>query len=924
MRPLDVTAEPDERGGIIRLSWTVPPGDYKGTRVYRRESTYPDPGGADGSALLLDDPTPRPAGQAVRFVDAGNVSGSRTVPLKGKTVYYYAVVAYDSAAKLSPAYVSAMATSPYQTGADLYNNLPGVYQTFDTVTPPPSPTLDPGDRDKGQLQRLLEMFGLQFDLIRSFAAGVQDFHKPETVDGNLLPLLAQWIGWPTSYASPLAKQRREVSDAPHVWATVGVAANLRATLNRLVTWDARFKEYAHNVFLANNPEQLYISETRNPGAGIGPPQPVTLDVAHEGRPSACRTADGRPVLFYHARQSAPVPGAAARYVDRFHLWVKVFDRSAWLPARRLTWDGELNRAPAALARADGTFWLFWTDFEPPADAPTGHIRLQQVALGRGASGAAVETANPGPFALADNDALSLTVADAGGILTRSVAFHPEDFADITQARAAEVAAVLNREVPGLDAGVTEAGAVRLLTRSVGAAAKITLNASTALAKLGLSGIPPASGLDAVAARLVGGGVEPFALAVGDTLTFALDGNAPDTLTFAAADAPNLAAATAQEVAAAVNRVVPGAAAADSGRVVLLSSHPGDASMVALDVSRSTAAPKLGFAAPPRPPVAGLDDSEPAPLVDAAGDVWLFFASQRGGGWNLWYSRFAAGSWGVPKPLTAGPLPDREPSAAFDAASGRIWVFWARKKANGLWNVFSRRTTQLDFNAIVDADWTEAESTPAPADFDNREPSVVVTGADALDLYFASNRHDGWNVWHKAFSSAAQGAEGAVTDGPFTRRAPSALALNGGVVAVWLRGNESQVYNSALYPSSTTIDTRYGGSVTTDTRNPARIGLRGAYGDLLSYTHDTPRADPSQEAARLYSRDTVGIFLTPDTDDERLVVSNQDVIAQVVRRFLPIQVRTVFQVETAYVEFAYNYEGPRPAAPRFIEDQLVGP
>ena len=367
------------------------------------------------------------------------------------------------------------------------------------------------------------------------------------------------------------------------------------------------------------------------------------------------------------------------------------------------------------------------------------------------------------------------------------------------------------------------------------------------------------------------------------------------MTFSKSGFGNIASAAASAVAAAVNLVAPGAADVTAGRLRLLSAQAGDDSMVTLDVNNSTAAAKLGFAAAPPQPLNNADDAEPSAFEDSSKNIWLFFASRRSGAWLTWYSRLAAGAWGAPKMLTSGIQPDREPSAVFDIASGRIWVFWSRKKTNGLWNVFSRRTTQLDFNAIADADWTETESTPIPANFDNREPAALVTGADALDLYYASNRANGWHVWRKTFSSAAEGAEAAVTDGPFTRRAPAPLGMDGGGVTVWLRCNDSQLYVSALYPAATTLDARYAGSTTADTRNPDRLSLRGSYTDICRYTYETTKTDLVQESARRYSQDTIGIYLTPDTSDEQLIVRTQALIAQVLPRFLPIQVRAVFLI-----------------------------
>ena len=302
---------------------------------------------------------------------------------------------------------------------------------------------------------------------------------------------------------------------------------------------------------------------------------------------------------------------------------------------------------------------------------------------------------------------------------------------------------------------------------------------------------------------------------------------------------------------------------------------------------------------------------------------MFFSSLRSGTWKIWYTRFDGTAWGEPKQLTDSNLPDREPAVVFDpAAGGRIWVFWSRKEASGRWSIFSRRTTDLDFDTLENVEWTEEKITTDVPKVDYREPAPLLDGPDSIDLYFSSNRADGFNIWRKSVSSTAQGADAAVTTGQFTHRAPTPLAVTGGGVSIFMRSNESQVYSSSLYPSAITIDTRYSGSTTSDTRNPARLSLRGSFRDIQRYTHDSPRQDPRQEAARLYSRDTVGIYLTPDASDERLVVSSQHLIANVLRRFLPIQVRAVFLIDLAYREFVYSYDDPDPSEPRFIEERMI--
>jgi len=315
------------------------------------------------------------------------------------------------------------------------------------------------------------------------------------------------------------------------------------------------------------------------------------------------------------------------------------------------------------------------------------------------------------------------------------------------------------------------------------------------------------------------------------------------------------------------------------------------------------------------------------LADNSGDIWVFWSSRPAGAagvgspWRVLYNRFQvnSGVWGTGKTLTAGP--DAEPAVVFDPGTGggglgRIWVAWSRKTNNDRRNIFSRTTTKIDFQAIADADWVEKELTPVPADYDRKEPAPVFTGAGKVELYFSSNRNDGWQVWFNTLSPNPAADEKQITSGQFTCRAPAATATADGV-RLWFRNNSSQVYTSPSYPASQTIDARYAGATTLDTRNATKMGLRRNLVDVLRYTYDTGTKEDDW-----YARDTVGIYLTPDTDDDKLILRKQSTLANVVRRFLPIQVRAVFIIQQVYPEFVYTYALPASPQPRFIVEQTV--
>lgn len=930
MQVRNFKAESNSRGGRIDLSWINPtaaefPG-LAGVSILRGELTQPEMTTAGGRVtatapahIVFDDPLAGP-GASGAFRDQG---------LRGETVYYYAAVAYSSSQVSPPVFASALATVPYQTADQLYFNLPGLYQQFDTVSPPKVPGIDPADLQKGQLRRLLEMFGEQFDLLRSYARGMRDFQEISRLDGTLLPLLATWVGWQNDFTLSYAKQRNEIGYAPHFHRTTGIAANLRATINRLTTWDARIKEFVHNVFLTNAPEQLIIKERERSGADWQAEKLVTTDIAYDGRPSAVRGRDGRLWLFFHARQSVAKPATSpgrAGSEDQWHLWLKTYDQTGWLPAQRLTFGGKVNKYPAAFQKQDGNFWVFFSSYETAGNRPVPQIKLQLVNAGRRAQPPRVKGAQAGPFNFADGDQFRMKITTGAADVTRTVTLHPEYFGNLAHVSAAEIAAFLNHELPGAEVAVSDDGTVVITGLTTGAASSLTVKVSPVAVKLGLVAQVDVSvsGSDAALAQLTGSRSQPFQLTDGDQLYIKIDDQLTRAVTFRRSQFIDITRATAAEVAAVIDGARPGSATDDGGRIKLASPIMGEESFVAVNASVSTAASKLGFGAPlpAADASAAQDDTEPAAFEDNASNVWLFWASRRDGTWKIWYNRFDGTNWGTAKRLTAGTDPEFSPAVVFDPAdgapaSGKIWVFWSRQKSNKLWNIFYSATEDLNFDTLAPADWTELELTPIPPDYDRKEPAAALLGTDQVELYFSSDRAGGRQVWTSSLTPAPQADETQITTGQFTHRAPAVVATSARSLRVWFRSNESQVYVSPSYPASQTIDARYAGSTTVDTHNPLKFGLRGNLQDVLRYTYDTGR-----DEGDWYARDTVGIYLTPDTEDQQLIIRKQTAIANIIRSFLPIQVRVVLIIQQVYLDYIYTYAIPGAQTPRLIGEQMI--
>jgi hypothetical protein len=535
---------------------------------------------------------------------------------------------------------------------------------------------------------------------------------------------------------------------------------------------------------------------------------------------------------------------------------------------------------------DGNWWLFFSGYQPRGGARVAEIRLRLFDAGRAAQPARLQTQQVGPFNFADGDEFRVRIQQGAQSVERVITLRAEHFADITQATTAELAALIERELPGASVARLDDGTLAITTLITGASAQLTAPPSTVATKLGVLVTTP--GADGRRAQLNGALAGPFALANGDTLLINVDGAPTTSITFESGQFTNIAAATALEVAAAINRALPGVAEVNGPRLRLKSPSDGEASFISVDVNGSIAAPKLGFGVAPPGAALQFDDTEPVAFADNAGRIWLFWSSRRDGRWQVWYNRFNGTNWGAAKPLTGGLIADREPAVVFDPGGGGpnqgvIRVFWSRRKSDGRWNIFFRATSKLDFDTLVDADWTEAELTPAPADHDRCEPAAILIAANNLELYFSSDQTNGRQIWMSRLTPAPA-APTQITTGQFTHRAPFAVKTNQGA-RLWFRCNESRTYISPSYPAAQTVDARYAGSTTVDTRNAAKLALQKLFDDALRYSYDTRKGPENW-----YARDTVGIYYKPDINDEALISLKLKYFENALRQVLPMQAR----------------------------------
>jgi phage tail-like protein len=353
----EIKAEPNACGGQIDLSWKNPSKDefpnFKGVKIVRRERRFPEASPPRFSSNIND------------FLYHGTLIYNGTEEsfsdkeLHGETVYYYTFYTYDDNADPTKvghftnraSRIAAMATSNYGMGDKLNEFIPAIYKRYDTIYAEPG-TVAPEDEQKGELQRFMEILGGQLDLIGSFVAGTRKFLDLDQCDGSLLPLLGQWIGWQTNPSLDINSQRNEIRYAPELYKTVGIAANLRAFVNRLINWNCQVKEFCHNVFRTNAAPELAIWMQQKTTKGWQTAESFILDTAFEGAPAVLRASDDTIWLFYHAHRG--------KITD---IWYKIYSDGKWQPANRLTDGRGLHRYPAAVQTSDSTIHLFWSALE---------------------------------------------------------------------------------------------------------------------------------------------------------------------------------------------------------------------------------------------------------------------------------------------------------------------------------------------------------------------------------------------------------------------------------------------------------------------------------------------------------------------------------------------------------------------------------
>lgn len=330
-------------------------------------------------------------------------------------------------------------------------------------------------------------------------------------------------------------------------------------------------------------------------------------------------------------------------------------------------------------------------------------------------------------------------------------------------------------------------------------------------------------------------------------------------------------------------------------------------------------------APDETPGLNYIDEEPGAVV-AGPRIWLFWTSNRNGSWNIWGRPFDGLPGGGPVQLSNHPAEDRRPAAVLDGV-GRVWLFWQSNR---------RGPTDIWARVLDGADW----SPPArltTARFRHEMPAAVVDGAGQIWLFYVVDQGDRRNIFLQIFDGATWSSPEPLTSGLQRDEAPAAVFWNGQVALFWHsnRTGQWQVYGqihdgvdwNAPFPltgrptgdkePAAVVD---GGgqlrlfwrsqrrgewyrSRTIDTHDPDMLSQMGTFQDRAHYTYDTGR-----ENWDWYARDTVGLYLAPNTDDPMEIQQQLDRVRTFVEPFRPVLARFVWQTEVPAEVEIINIDG----------------
>ncbi|MFI1105948.1 hypothetical protein [Streptomyces melanogenes] len=294
-----------------------------------------------------------------------------------------------------------------------------------------------------------------------------------------------------------------------------------------------------------------------------------------------------------------------------------------------------------------------------------------------------------------------------------------------------------------------------------------------------------------------------------------------------------------------------------------------------------------------------------------GGDWQMFTTANGPADNQ--VRGLYGPWSAPQWFDSTGGGERDPHLVRDG--NRLWLAWSQIQTAG--DEADRRLIRLRRFDWPGPAWSpplDVTALPPGGSCTDAEPTVAPAGAGAARVYFRSNRGGGPGVFTVDVSAAnVVGPPVAVITGPSAEADPAPVTLPGGVQWLLIRSDRNVPLGrlGGGIPGGADTDAsrrapeeaatrRFAGLVTATPAHLDRNRLRHRFGDLLTYTPQRPDGGPYAEDD-LYTPGTIGLYVERSPAGRPLVRRDADRLRQLLRRFLPLNMRAVVVIQPGDVD-----------------------
>lgn len=260
---------------------------------------------------------------------------------------------------------------------------------------------------------------------------------------------------------------------------------------------------------------------------------------------------------------------------------------------------------------------------------------------------------------------------------------------------------------------------------------------------------------------------------------------------------------------------------------------------------------------------------------------------------------------------------REP-ALMREADGRQLLAWSHADlAEQATDQRRLRVRRFDPATGLWAAAVDATAPPPGGRAADRQPALMPLAGGGARLFFTTDRSGAPGLAETTLSAAlSAGAATLLLGGAVHRSAPTPLALPGGMGMLLLHRADQSIVPGEVSPMLAGATPVHGapasiaatmqrrcGTIAACTTDIARNDRRKRWDDLASYTPHRPVIDgePPIGPQEFYTRGTIGLYISRGTRGRPLTADNALRLQQLLREFLPINLRAVLILDAATPE-----------------------